>query len=171
MKIITHDGRFHADEVLAIAIMSIVEPAVKKDTLFYVVRTRDQKIINDTRAAAKASSDCCLLIDIGLEYNPSALQFDHHQAGCKEVFNERSNTQLSSAGMIYKEYGRQAIAQIAKEISSVISDATLAEIYEAIYFQFVHEFDAHDNGVFNTGALQQGIDMGLPSSFLCMLAV
>ena len=42
MKIATHSGNFHADEVTAVAILKLIYPKAK------VIRTRDEKKLNET---------------------------------------------------------------------------------------------------------------------------
>jgi len=53
MKIATHDERFHADEIFAIAILKSVFPHAK------IIRTRKPEIY----------SKCDIVVDIGREYN------------------------------------------------------------------------------------------------------
>jgi uncharacterized UPF0160 family protein len=61
----THSGTFHADDVLAFALIrTFVDPEAS------VVRTRD----------AEALSRCDVVIDVGGVFDPSSLRFDHHQA-------------------------------------------------------------------------------------------
>jgi uncharacterized UPF0160 family protein len=69
-KIVTHDGVFHADEVFAIALLSIV-----LETDFEIIRTRDV----DTIEAAKKDPNI-FVIDVGMDLNPDMLNFDHHQS-------------------------------------------------------------------------------------------
>ena len=63
MKASTHDGRFHADEIFALAILNLIYPDLK------IVRSRDEKVYN------KAD----IIVDVGHIYNPENLIFDHHQ--------------------------------------------------------------------------------------------
>jgi uncharacterized UPF0160 family protein len=74
----THDGRFHADEVTACALLIIFD-LIDKDKIF---RTRDPNILKD----------CEYVCDVGGIYDPEQLKFDHHQADYKGT--------LSSAGMV-----------------------------------------------------------------------
>lgn len=66
MKIITHSGQFHADEVFACALLLEVLGDMPID------RTRDIKA---------ESFDCMetFIVDVGLTYDPEYLCFDHHQ--------------------------------------------------------------------------------------------
>lgn len=68
MKILTHAGTFHADEISAVALLLLVYPDAE------VTRTYDAETVK----AAQADPDT-FVVDIGREYNPGMLNFDHHQ--------------------------------------------------------------------------------------------
>lgn len=51
-----------------------------------------------------------ILIDVGGEYDPSRHRYDHHQRGFFEVFGHGFSTKLSSAGLVYKHFGREIVA-------------------------------------------------------------
>lgn len=95
LRVGTHDGEFHADEVLAIASLKIA--ASKSEGLIIpeieVVRTRDPEVLET----------CDVLVDVGSEYDPARNLFDHHQEGGA---GERSNKiPYASLGLIWKEVG------------------------------------------------------------------
>jgi len=77
MQVATHSGPFHADDVFAFAMLRHF-----LDEELSLVRTRDLQVI--------AAAD--LAIDVGGEFDPARLRFDHHQ---REYEGE-----LSSAGMV-----------------------------------------------------------------------
>lgn len=77
LSIATHHGTFHADDVLAVALIRAFV-----DRQATVVRTRDPARI--------AQAD--VVIDVGGEYDPPRLRFDHHQKSYAGP--------LSSAGMV-----------------------------------------------------------------------
>jgi uncharacterized UPF0160 family protein len=88
-KIAVHDGKFHADEIFAIAILKIIYPKLK------IIRTRNPKIFQ------KAD----MRIDIGNKYNPLTNDYDHHQP---EFKNKRKNKiPYASAGLIWKKFGKK----------------------------------------------------------------
>lgn len=67
--IVTHDGLFHADEVLAIeTILFLVGYDIP------VVRTRDK-----AKLAEYLVDPTVLVLDVGGDYNPAMGNFDHHQ--------------------------------------------------------------------------------------------
>ncbi len=79
MNVITHSGKFHADDVLAYALLRHFHPLRNQMAL---TRTRDPQIIE--RAD--------IVFDVGGIYDPTSGRFDHHQ-------NEYTGP-LSSAGMV-----------------------------------------------------------------------
>jgi uncharacterized UPF0160 family protein len=81
VRIGTHNGLFHSDEVFAVAMMSIT--AELQGLTVQVTRTRDLNILNTQH----------YIIDVGGQYD-GVKCFDHHQSEYKG--------DLSSAGMIAK---------------------------------------------------------------------
>ena len=61
----THDGRFHADEVTACALLFFCNP-IDRDK---ISRTRDPVVLNR----------CEYICDVGGLYDPNQKLFDHHQ--------------------------------------------------------------------------------------------
>ncbi|KAJ3132423.1 hypothetical protein HDU90_006938 [Geranomyces variabilis] len=128
--ITTHSGSFHADESLAVSMLQLL-PEYRNAS---IVRTRDPAMI--------AQGD--IVVDVGGEYLPEKLRFDHHQRGFKETFNENYDILLSSAGLVYKHFGQRVIAELLKWQAS---DPRLPVVYQKIYDDFVLAFDGIDNGV------------------------
>jgi uncharacterized UPF0160 family protein len=89
MRVATHPGTFHADDVFAVAVLRLVHGPVE------VVRTRD-----------KAVQDACdARIDVGGRHDPATGDFDHHQRGGA---GERPNgIRLASFGLVWRAYGAQ----------------------------------------------------------------
>ena len=87
MKVATHDGSFHADEVFALAALSLLDGPIE------IVRTRDP--------AALAGADA--RVDVGFASDPATGDFDHHQKGGA---GERENgVRYASFGLVWREYG------------------------------------------------------------------
>jgi uncharacterized UPF0160 family protein len=81
--IVTHPGKFHQDETLAIALLQVFLPKVNDYT---IIRTREQKLIDEAD----------ILIDVGGKHNESLMEFDHHH------FNKDDKLYgKSSAGLIW----------------------------------------------------------------------
>ncbi len=77
LQIATHSGPFHADDVLAVA---LIRQFVQADAA--VVRTRDAALLDEAD----------IVVDVGGEYAPDRCRFDHHQ--------HAYHGPLSSAGMV-----------------------------------------------------------------------
>lgn len=89
MKVGTHPGNFHADDVFAVAVLGLAAGPVE------LVRTRD--------AAALAACDA--RIDVGGRSDPATGDFDHHQRGGA---GERPNgIRYASFGLVWQAYGEQ----------------------------------------------------------------
>lgn len=89
MKIGTHDGRFHCDEILACAMLSNY---VQKFKGAKIVRSRDPKIW-DT---------CDILVDVGGKYEPPRILDHHHSTFTTKYPNY--DVILSSAGLVYMHF-------------------------------------------------------------------
>ncbi|KAG8693673.1 hypothetical protein FRC08_008972 [Ceratobasidium sp. 394] len=126
----THNGTFHCDEALAVFMLRQTQEYADAS----VTRTRDQKIL-DT---------CDIVVDVGAVYDPEKLLFDHHQRGFTEVFGNGFNTKLSSAGLIYKHYGKEIIA---RQLDLSPTDPTVHLLWLKAYGDFIEAIDGIDNGV------------------------
>jgi|TARA_B110000208_G_C11701145_1_gene405887 urease accessory protein len=130
----THAGSFHCDEALATAMLRLVPTYADAP----IVRTRD----------AAAIAACTIAVDVGGTYDNATLRFDHHQRTFDAFFPGRSVTKLSSAGLIYKHYGREVIATLSSAAgAAALSAATLELVYQKVYDDFIEGVDAIDNGV------------------------
>lgn len=123
-RIVTHDGRFHADEALACAMLMLL-PQYKGAQ---IVRSRDPKEWTGT------------VVDVGGVYDASNNKFDHHQRGFNETFSPSHFTKLSSAGLVYKHFGKQVINEITGKNNG-------DDLHVLVYDEFIEAFDAIDNGI------------------------
>jgi len=132
-KIGTHDGTFHCDEVLAYHMLSLTNQFKDAE----LTRTRDQTILD--------TLDC--LIDVGSVYDPTKHRYDHHQRGFFLTLDDDHTTKLSTAGLIYKHFGREIICNIL----GLNSDSpNIDAIYNWVYKNFIESIDAIDNGIAQT---------------------
>jgi len=100
MKVATHPGNFHADDVFAIAVLELVHGELE------IVRTRD--------AEAQAAAD--LRVDVGGRSDPATGDFDHHQKGGA---GERENgIRYASFGLVWREHG-EALAGSAEAAAAI----------------------------------------------------
>ena len=124
MNFATHNGIFHCDEVVAIAILEIAHMNI--DAI--VVRTRDFNELN------KAD----IIIDIGGGI------FDHHMAG----FNvcRPTGEKYASAGLVWKEFAEEAIRNVVTKEGISIGDDEIKAIKEQIDREVIIPVDMEDNG-------------------------
>lgn len=89
MKIGTHDGKFHTDEVCAVALLLRIFPEAK------IVRTRNTDVLKT----------CDILVDVGGTFDSRENHFDHHQPGGAGEWKD--GTKLSSFGLIWEAYSHK----------------------------------------------------------------
>ena len=58
------------------------------------------------------------------------------------------HTKLSSAGLVYKHFGREIVAGL---MGKPATDAAVETVYLAVYRQFMEAIDAIDNGASRRG--------------------
>jgi uncharacterized UPF0160 family protein len=129
MIIATHSGKFHADDVWAVAVLDMVFPGAD------IVRSRD--------AARIEAAD--FAVDVGGIWNPQTGRFDHHQ---KDFEGARtSGVGYASAGLVWKEYGARCVSLIAHQhLGQALTDTQAQEIAWAIDGDLVQYLDMADNG-------------------------
>lgn len=162
--VITHAGAFHADELMAIALLERfaftsplrvalcwepqdVQALIEHDRRPPVPALVDERGVQDCRQpvwvfrtrqpelleAARARPDV-FVIDVGGHYDPTALNFDHHQA--EMTLTWPNGTTYSSTGLVWRwleDTGR--LSSLPDQVRS-----SLAE-------RLIEPLDAHDNGV------------------------
>lgn len=124
MKIVTHDGGFHTDEVFAIA---LIKKFIKSN--LEITRTREEKILEEAKKNRKT-----FVIDVGREYNYKNRNFDHHQRGFNFRWKE-DNILKSSCGLIWNYLKKQGYLK-------KYSNDTLKNIENKL----IKKIDLHDNG-------------------------
>ncbi|XP_047965344.1 MYG1 protein-like isoform X2 [Salvia hispanica] len=139
----THDGKFHCDEALGCFI-------IRRTAKFYdadIVRSRDPLVLEKLDA----------VLDVGGVYDPSRDRYDHHQKGFEEVFGCGYVTKLSSAGLVYKHYGKEIIA---KEVQLDTDHPDVHRLFLTVYKNFIEAVDAIDNGIsqYNTTQLPRFVN-------------
>lgn len=129
MLIATHSGKFHADDVWAVAVLDLVFPGCD------LVRTRNMDII--------AGAD--FAVDVGGIWDPKSGRFDHHQKGFAGA--RESGVVYASAGLVWKEHGPRCVAQIARSHASYsLSEESARQIAYAIDGDLVQYLDMADTG-------------------------
>ena len=133
----THDGPFHADDVMACALLKR-HPDFKDAK---IVRTRDEVKLGE----------CDIVVDVGEKFSHEDRRYDHHQADFTRTMEEiskkeiNSETKLSSAGLIYFFYGKKIIRECLKcqEMTLTENNETMVDwIWKKIYFNLIHEIES-----------------------------
>jgi len=93
----THSGSFHCDEALAVWMLHQTEEFADSP----IVRTRDMKLLETLDAN----------VDVGATYVPATHRYDHHQRGFEETLDAEHKVKLSSAGLVYKHFGKEVLAK------------------------------------------------------------
>lgn len=123
MNIATHNGPFHADDVLAAAALRLLHPEGR------IIRTRNP--------AELAKAD--IRIDVGGVFDPDNMTFDHHFKGSPVG---PLGVRLSSAGMVWQKFGPQIVEAVR---GSLGYDQEL-DVADQVYADLFAAVDAADNG-------------------------
>lgn len=124
VTVVIHSGTFHGDEVVAVAILSLVFP----EKMVYVTRTRERDVLEQAKC-----DPATIVVDVGGHYDPRVNNFDHHQRGFNE-YREDGVVKYSSAGLVWENYGH-----LIKDVSDFV--------YYKIDQEIIAPIDAVDNGV------------------------
>lgn len=116
-KVGTHSGKFHADEVMATAILS---------ELFEieVIRTRDEK----------------KLAELDIVYDVGGGEFDHHDV---EKRTRENGTPYASCGLIWGKFGRDVI----KTWDDSLDEKEVESVFRHVDSILIEGIDAVDNGL------------------------
>lgn len=106
--ITTHNAKFHADDVFAVATLLFIYPDAK------IIRTRDEEIIKDTD----------IVVDVGGIYDDNLMRFDHHQVGGA---GKRDNgIEYASFGLVWKKFGEELAG--SKEVAETLDQILVQSI-------------------------------------------
>jgi uncharacterized UPF0160 family protein len=136
IKLVTHNGLFHADEVFAFIILKIALKYNEND--FSITRTRDPDTIKNAD----------YVWDVGMEYDHNKKRYDHHMNDCAKR-DDINETPYSAFGLIFLHYGKLAIENYMK--SNNLPYAENKDLIEYIFKQIDNEIvkriDEQDNGI------------------------
>ena len=119
LKLITHNGSFHADDVFACALLSLILEQENKN--FEIIRTRDEEIIK--------TGD--YVFDVGGVYDVENNRFDHHQKG--GAGRRGNGIEYSSIGLVWQKFGAKLCD--SQKVADIVDQKLIAPI------------DAGDNGI------------------------
>src|SRR5690625_1472159 len=129
-RVVTHSGPFHADDVLAVAVLIDLVPDAE------VVRTRDPEILEQARKDPHT-----VLVDVGWSYDIENRNFDHHQ---RDFHQQRtSGVPFASIGLVWQAFGDTWLKKVLE-----ISDARERDfVFQRVDEDFIASIDAFDCGV------------------------
>lgn len=122
IRIITHSGSFHLDDVTSYAILNKIFPQNE------LIRTRDMDVIN--------TGD--IVFDVGLVYDEVKF-FDHHQRNSP---TRPDGTMYSACGLIWKHFGRQFL-------EGLVPNGSIEEVWTNLDNSFIRHIDLDDTGTVN----------------------
>ncbi|MES2018523.1 MAG: MYG1 family protein [Pseudomonadota bacterium] len=129
MVIVTHSGKFHADDAWAVAVLKILFPQAQ------VVRTRDPEQVEAADFA----------VDVGGIWDPATGRFDHHQKGFAGA--RSTGVPYASAGLVWKEYGARCVSALAlAHTGQQLQEAMASEMAQSIDSDVVQYLDLSDVG-------------------------
>jgi uncharacterized UPF0160 family protein len=138
--IMTHNGTFHCDEVLATAMLT-----------YHTNEFRNAKTIRSRKKTDWVNAD--VLLDVGGEFDVPKRRFDHHQTTFNETLSERHKTKLSTAGLIFKHFGKEVITDVLEHLhkeklcNNDWTSKDIEDIYNYVYLELFESIDAIDNGI------------------------
>lgn len=140
-RLVTHDGAFHADEVLATAVLLTLFPGAE------VVRTRDPGLTG-------VPSPDTVIYDVGGAYDPDLNLFDHHQRGAPV---REDGSPYSAVGLVWDRYGRDYLLEIGVDPDLVNG------VHGSVDRSLVLGIDLLDNGALDPSSLGPAAGLTLPS--------
>jgi uncharacterized UPF0160 family protein len=148
-RLVTHWGRFHADEVFATAVLMRLYPLAE------LIRTRDKGFIDE------ANQDVSTIIyDVGGQYEPDRNCFDHHQFllrvrpgdGFVEAREARreNGVPFAAFGLVWKHFGAAYVLQVTQRANT--DEQVRAHIQACVDAGLVEGVDAGDCGALEQAA-------------------
>ncbi len=116
-KIGTHNGKFHADEVMATAILNEI-------FVTELTRTRNKKVLDE----------------LDIVYDVNGGEFDHH--GMDKVMRE-DGIPFSSCGLVWNKFGKDVV----RFKNEVLNQQQIDEVFNFIDRNLIEGIDALDNGI------------------------
>lgn len=136
IKIVTHNSKFHTDDIFAVATLMLV---LGEDNV-EVIRSRDPEVIK--------TGD--YVVDVGLVHDHDLHRYDHHQEGGA---GKRDNgVPYASFGLVWKHFGEQ-----------ICGNTDLANRIDQL---LVQPIDAGDNGVKTFNKTIDGVNPYTIGAFL-----
>jgi len=116
-------------------------------------RRQGAGVANRRAAAAACSLNLAAISSSLLSLFTATHRYDHHQKEFQDGFGHGFTTRLSSAGLVYKHFGREVVEKLLnadthpKATPRPAPGAVIEAVYLATYRSFMEAVDAIDNGV------------------------
>lgn len=132
--VLTHHGKFHMDELLALCILLHGPLYDKKEVV--IIRNRDSAYIEYAD----------YVLDVGKIYDPDKNRFDHHQVNFDITYPDGTN--YATAGLVFMKYGELVINTLLAEYTNTCLLANM-QLFDYIYtdiYTYLKHVDNLDNG-------------------------
>lgn len=146
MKLITHDGGFHADDVFAYAVLSSI-PRFEGAEL---VRTRSPEVLS-------SATSWDIVFDVGFNFDPVRNRYDHHMQDKPLRAEQYDGTPVpySSVGLIWRFFGEEYLLATLEGI-----EPYLERVWSDVDRTLILPIDMADNGVgpaFEGGSISMSV--------------
>ncbi len=155
LTLLTHSGIFHADDIFATATLN----------LYFKNKDKKIKLIHKRSFDSKDIAKADIVYDIGMNYNPKKLRFDHHQNDSKLI---RSNgIPYAAFGLVFKHFGPELISMLSgNKNKSFIKDC-----YDVMEKRLIQHVDGMDNGTLTYKQNFEGVDIATIDNYFQMCKV
>lgn len=120
----THNGIFHSDEVVACAILCLINSNISVQ----ILRSREIEFLKN----------CDICVDIG------GGKYDHHKVGFNK--SRKNGIKYASAGLVWRDFGKQLIEQFLQQYFEE-ANYDIDYIFELFDSSFISLVDCEDNGI------------------------
>lgn len=129
IRIVTHSGSFHADDVFGVAVLAALHP--------------DHEIVRSRDAGTIAQGDYA--VDVGGVWDAARGRFDHHQRGFDGA-RPGGGEGYASAGLVWHAFGAAYVAHVARAMGQPLPADAHARIAADIDASLVRYLDLVDTG-------------------------
>jgi uncharacterized UPF0160 family protein len=137
--VVTHGSNYHADDLFAVAVVSMYLKSIGYNESGKA-NDKGKKIVIKRSLDPAVHKKADILLDIGLEYDPETMRFDHHQLG--GAGHRENGIPYATFGLVWKHFGKKICGS-----DTSISSNSLEAIVEYVDKKLVCPMDASDNGV------------------------
>ena len=129
IKVGTHNGLFHCDEVMACSILQVICDTM--DIELEIVRTRDKNELEK----------CDICVDIGGGI------YDHHYKGFNERRKDGKGSRYASDGLVFRNFGRKLIELVCRKANQKATKKRIDKLFNITDKEIIEPIDREDNGI------------------------